>query len=45
MTVAFLLTFAYATVLGIGLFAPMFWGATIAVIIGAAFLFKSLMEG
>jgi hypothetical protein len=45
IAVAFLLTFAYATVLGIGLFAPMFMGATIAVIIGAAFLFRELMEG
>jgi hypothetical protein len=41
----FLVTFGAASALRVALFAPMFVASVIAMIIGAAFLFKYLMEG
>jgi hypothetical protein len=45
IVVLFLATFGIATALRIAVFAPMFVAAVIAMIIGAGFLFKYLLEG
>ena len=41
----FLVAFGVATALRVALFAPMFVASVIAMIMGAASLFKYLMEG